>query len=195
MFSKESEMSLATRIGSLEVEWGSMFSGKSDALITAVKRAMIANKKIQAFKPQIDNRYSDDTIVTHDGKEIPCVVVKDSYDLMSRIDLNTEIVAIDEVQFFDDHIIEVINSLRRYGGTKVVVAGLDMWANGEPVELTSKLAAIAHKATKHHAVCVDTGEEAYLSYCLVEKEGDVLVGGNDKYIALSEKAYLERMKK
>lgn len=188
-------MPLAIRIGTLDVEWGSMFSGKSDALITAVKRAMIANKRVQVFKPRLDDRYSDDTIVTHDGREIDCIVAENSYDLMNRINLDTQVVAIDEIQFFDGHIIEVINSLRRYGGMDVIVAGLDMWANGEPVELTAKLAAIAHRATKHHAVCVETGEDAYISYCFVEKDGDVLVGGNDKYIALSEKAYLQRVRK
>lgn len=195
MFPGEKEMPLAERIGTLDVEWGSMFSGKSDALITAVKRAMIANKKIQVFKPRIDDRYSVDTIVTHDGREIDCMVVEDSYDLMNRISLDTDLVAIDEIQFFDDHIMSIVNSLRRYGGMDVVVAGLDMWANGDPVELTAKFAAIAHTATKHHAVCIDTGEDAYISYCFVEKQGDVLVGGTDKYIALSEKAYLERLQK
>lgn len=186
---------MTDRIGKLEVEWGSMFSGKTDALISKVRRVLIAGKKVHVFKPQIDNRYSDTRIVTHDGREVGCTVIKDSYELIKIVPTETQVVAIDEIQFFDDHIYEIINALRRHGGIDVIVAGLDMWATGEPVELTAKLAAIAHKANKHHAVCIDTGNDAYVSYCLVEKEGDVLVGGSESYIALSEEAFLKRKKK
>lgn len=186
---------MTDRIGTLEVEWGSMFSGKSDALISKVRRALIAGKKVQAFKPKLDDRYSDEKIVTHDGREVDCVIAENSFDLMALVNTDVDLVAIDEIQFFDDHILNIINSLRRYGGIDIVVAGLDMWATGEPVDLTARLAAISHKATKHHAVCIDTGKDAYISYCLVEKEGDVLVGGSDKYIALSEEAFLKRTEK
>lgn len=185
----------ARSVGKLDVEWGSMFSGKSDALISKVKRAVIAKKNVQVFKPLIDDRYSEESVVTHDGREIPCTVVKHSIEVFRNVNPDTDLIAIDEVQFFDKEIIAYINVLRRDYGIDVVVAGLDMWANGKPVPITSHLAAIARNVTKHHAVCVDTGKEAYISYCLVEKEDDVLVGGNDKYIPLSEEAYLERRKK
>lgn len=182
-------------VGRLDVEMGGMFSGKSEELIRKCRRAEIAGNKVQVFKPKLDDRYSDTEVVTHYGRSINCEVVTNSQELYRRVQPDTSVVAIDEVQFFDDRIYDIIMHLKRDKGIDVIVAGLDMWASGEPVMIVAKLAAVSNDVQKFHAVCQDTGEDAYISYCTVEKDGDVLVGGTDKYIALSEKAYLKRMNK
>jgi thymidine kinase len=184
---------MTKRIGTLEVDMGSMFSGKSEELIRKVRRAKIANKKVQVFKPKTDNRYSSEEVVTHYGNAIECIVVESSLDLVRAVDFDTDLIAIDEAQFFDDELFNVIKTLKRIGNQDVTVSGLDMWASGEPVMLMAKLAAIANKVEKFNAVCVDTGDEAYISFCTVDKKGDVLVGGADKYVALSEAAWLKRL--
>lgn len=188
---------LADRIGKLHVNWGGMFSGKTEDLVRRIRRAEYANKKVQVFKPYKDDRYGKDepTITTHVGFSIPAEVVKDSYELYDKLKHDTDLVAIDEIQFFDDEIVHVINAIRRYHGVDVIVSGLDMWSNGDPIALTSKLAAISTTCEKHRAVCVDTGDDAWISHCLIEKDTDILVGGTESYIALSEKAFLERTRK
>lgn len=181
-----------TYIGELHVDWGSMFSGKTESLIRRVRRAEYANKKVQVFKPRIDNRYGDTAVITHVGDKIEATIVDNSTQLAVALSHDTDLVAIDEVQFFDDGIIEAIRAMKRHMGIDVVVSGLDMWSTGEPVLLTAHLAAIANTVEKHNAVCVDTGRDAYVSYAMIEKESDVVVGGSESYIPVCEEAFLKR---
>lgn len=181
-----------TYIGELHVDWGSMFSGKTESLIRRVRRAEYANKKIQVFKPRIDNRYADTAVMTHIGDTIEATIVDDAKSLLRAVNEDTDLVAIDEGQFFDDEIIEVVRIMKRHMQIDVVISGLDMWSTGEPVPLMATLAAIANTVEKHNAVCVDTGRDAYVSYAMIEKTEDITVGGSESYIPVCEEAFLKR---
>lgn len=183
---------VGTYIGEVHVDWGSMFSGKTESLIRKVRRAEYANKKIQVFKPRIDNRYADTAVMTHIGDTINATIVNDAKSLLRAVDEDTDLVAIDEGQFFDEELIDVIRILKRHMQIDVVISGLDMWSTGEPILLMAKIAAIANTVEKHHAVCVDTGRDAYVSYAMIEKESDVVVGGSESYIPVCEEAFLKR---
>lgn len=181
------------KIGTLHVDWGSMYSGKTESMIRKVRRAEYANKKVQVFKPKKDNRYEDEEkIISHSNDQVYAIAVADAYSLMLCVEKDTDVIAIDEAQFFDDFLIDAILALKRNRGVDIVISGLDMWSTGEPVILMAKLAAIANTVDKHQAVCIDTGMDAYVSYCLVDKKDNVLVGGSESYIALSEEAFLRR---
>ena len=186
---------MAKRIGTLDVIMGSMFAGKTEEIIRRIKRARIADKKVQVFKPKIDNRYSEDAIVTHSGESVKCEVVKNSHELFMLVELDTELIIIDEVQFFDDELIHYIRAIKRHMGIDIVVSGLDMWASGEPIPLVGKLACIANNVLKLKAVCSETGEDAYISHRIIDAEGDVVIGGAESYVALSEEAYLRAIGK
>ncbi len=117
--------------GWIEVICGSMFSGKTEELIRRVKRANYAKLKIQVFKPAIDDRYDEENIVSHDQIKIPSIKVNTVNDIRANINFDSEIIAIDEVQFFDDSIIKLCNELAD-GGKRVIIAGLDQDFRGEP---------------------------------------------------------------
>lgn len=181
------------RVGTLHVEWGGMFSGKTESLIGKMKRAQYAQKKVQMFKPALDNRDEKTIVRSHGGDELVAIAVHSSYEILSQLDPKTQTVGIDETQFFDENIVDVINILKRSYGVDVVISGLDMWSSGEPVMLMAKLAAIANTVEKHRAICVVSGQEAYISYTHVEKNGsDILVGAGKVYEAVSEEVYLSR---
>lgn len=177
--------------GHLEVICGSMFSGKSEELIRLLKRAIIANKKVQLFKPRIDDRYSDTEVVTHDGSSRhKSQVVEDAKHLLSLVEDDTRVVGIDEVQFFDKDIVEVIDTLTQ-NGKRVIVAGLDMYSSGDPFGEIGTLMAKAKYVKKIHAVCVGCGENSYYSHAISENKetnttSKVEVGSFGKYIAVCE---------
>lgn len=180
-------------IGTLHVEWGGMFSGKTESLIGKMKRAQYAQKKVQMFKPALDNRDEATIVKSHSGDELIAVSVDSSFEILTHLDPDTKTVGIDETQFFDENIVDVIRILKRTYGVDVVVSGLDMWSSGEPVILMAKLAAIANTVTKHRAICVVSGKDAYLSYTHQDKQGsDILVGASTVYEAVSEEVYLSR---
>lgn len=179
-------------VGELHVDWGSMFSGKTEELIKRVRRAEYANKNVQVFKPRIDDRYAKTAVMTHVGDAIEATIVNSSKELLATVNCDTDLVAIDEGQFFDEDLIEVILIMKRHMEIDVVVSGLDMWSTGEPIMMMAKLAAIANTVTKHRAVCMDTGRDAYISYAKIEKTSDVVVGGSESYMALCEEAFLKR---
>lgn len=145
--------------GSIEVICGSMFSGKTEELLRRIKRAQIARQKVQVFKPVIDNRYSTDHVQSHDANRIPSRPVEKARDILKFVEDNTQVVGVDETQFFDDAIIEVVQKLA-FRKMRVIVAGLDLDFRGQPFGPMPKLLAIAEDVTKLSAVCVICGNPA-----------------------------------
>lgn len=179
-----------TRKSYLEVICGSMYSGKSEELIRRIKRAIIANKKVQLFKPKLDDRYSATEVVTHDGVKHESEIVDNSTHLLSLVRNDTEVVGIDEVQFFSEDIVDTVVELTNRG-IKVIVAGLDMYSTGEPFGPIGNLMVKAKYVQKLHAVCVGCGRDAYISHAVSENydtntESKVKVGSVGEYIAVCE---------
>jgi thymidine kinase len=175
--------------GSIEVITGSMFSGKTEELIRRVKRAVYARQKIQAFKPRIDDRYDSSSIVSHAAAAggdksgvLEAVAVATSESLESRVLDETQVVAIDEAQFFDRGIVDVAQRLADRG-VRVLVAGLDQDYLGRPFHPMPELMAVAELVTKVHAVCTVCGDTASRSQRLVPEGATVLVGGSESYEA------------
>ena len=178
------------QFGWIEVICGSMFSGKTEELIRRLKRAKIANQKIQIFKPSIDSR-SDEYIESHDKKKIKSITVKTAYDIF-EIGKDFDVIGIDEVQFFDNDIISVCNSLAN-NGVRVIAAGLDMDYLGHPFGPMPNLMAIAEYVTKLHAVCSETGNIANYSYRKKKEDSIILIGEEDEYKALSRELFFKKM--
>ncbi len=170
---------IPNQIGWIEVVCGGMFSGKTEELIRRAKRAHIAGQKVVVVKPKVDNRYSDESIVSHDESALPGLVV-DTADQMVLLTGDAEVVCIDEAQFFDKQLINVANTLAN-DGKRVIIAGLDMDFEGQPFEPMPQLLAIAEYVTKLHAVCSESGSMAHYSQRVVESEDRVLVGETDAY--------------
>jgi thymidine kinase len=170
------------RPGWIEVITGSMFSGKSEELIRRLRRAQIAKQKVQIFKPAIDNRYSDDQIVSHSEMKIPSVNVTSSREMKAKVLPDTEVIGIDEGQFFDAELPVVCNELAD-GGMRVVVAGLDTDYLGKPFEPMPQLLAIAEYITKTLAICMVCGGPANHTQRLVRSSDRVLVGASGTYEA------------
>jgi thymidine kinase len=170
------------RAGWIEVITGSMFSGKSEELIRRLRRAQIARQKVQIFKPLIDNRYSDDHIVSHSEMRMASQNVKSSDELVTLVDEDTEVVGIDEGQFFDANLPAACVVLANKG-KRVIVAGLDQDYLGKPFEPMPQLLAIAEYITKTHAICVVCGEPANHTQRLIASRDRVLVGAGGLYEA------------
>jgi thymidine kinase len=168
--------------GWLEVITGSMFSGKSEELIRRLRRAQIARQKVQIFKPAIDDRFSSDEIVSHSEMKIASVNVSSSRELLSRVQPDTEVVGIDEGQFFDAELPAVCNTLAAQG-KRVIVAGLDQDYLGKPFEPMPQLLAIAEYITKTLAICMVCGGPANHTQRLVASKERVLVGATGTYEA------------
>lgn len=172
--------------GWIEVICGSMFSGKSEELIRRVRRAQFAKMKVLVFKPAIDNRYSETNVVSHNGNSEDAFAVKSSLDILDRLDKDTQCVAIDEVQFFDDHIVPVAQKLANEG-YRVICAGLDQDFKGEPFGPISKLLAVAEYITKLQAICMSCGSPASRTQRLINGEPAhiqdpiILVGASESY--------------
>jgi thymidine kinase len=173
---------LARRSGTVEVITGSMFSGKTEELIRRVKRALFARQRVQAFKPRIDNRYDPQRIVSHGAVAVDAIAVAGSESLEERVQDETQLVAIDEAQFFDRGIVEVCERLANQG-IRVIVAGLDQDYLGRPFAPMPELMAIAEEVTKVHAVCTVCGAAASRSQRLISQATTVLVGGAETYEA------------
>lgn len=168
--------------GWIEVITGSMFSGKSEELIRRLRRAQIARQRVQIFKPRIDDRYGEGHIVSHSEMRIGSEAVKDSSELLARVSPDTEVVGIDEGQFFDAQLPLVCNQLAS-GGKRVIVAGLDQDYLGRPFEPMPQLLAIAEYITKTLAICVVCGGPANHTQRLVVSSDRVLVGASGIYEA------------
>ncbi len=175
------------RRGRVEVICGSMFSGKTEELIRRMKRAKFARQSVEIFKPSVDTRYSDDDVVSHEGNSIPSTPVETSASIL-LLGSDTEVIGIDEAQFFDDNIVEVCNELANRG-TRVIVAGLDLDFKGIPFGPMPALCAIADEVTKVHAICVKCGTLAYVSHRTVHNEKRVLLGEKLEYEPLCRECY------
>ncbi len=175
--------------GWVEVIAGSMFSGKSEELIRRLNRARIARQKVQVFKPGIDARYSIEEIASHSGQKHISIPVSSTAEMMTFIDADTEVVGIDEAQFFDMAILDAVNRLAEEG-KRVIVAGLDQDYTGKPFEPMPQLLSIAEFITKTHAICVKCGSTANYSQRTVESEERVEVGASDKYEARCRKCFV-----
>lgn len=159
-----------------------MFSGKTEELIRRLKRALLARQRVQAFKPRIDDRYDPSRIVSHEAVSVEAVAVASSGSLEERVDDETQVVAIDEAQFFDRGIVEVCERLANRG-VRVIAAGLDQDYLGRPFPPMPELMAIAEEVTKVHAVCSACGGAASRSQRLIAEATTVLVGGIETYEA------------
>lgn len=177
--------------GWIEVICGSMFSGKTEELIRRLRRAMLAHQEVGIFKPVIDTRYAEDKVVSHDENHVTSTPVAFAHDILLAA-APFDVVGIDEVQFFDDEIMEVANKLANQG-KRVVIAGLDMDFLGQPFAPMDKLMAIAEYITKVHAICMNCGNVASYSHRRTESKEMVVLGEKDIYEALCRKCFYEKM--
>ncbi len=175
--------------GWIEVICGVMFSGKSEELIRRVRRATIARRSVQVFKSHLDARYAGlYNVSSHDGTMIEAAPVDASTEIMSQVRPDTELVAIDEVQFLDDGVVEVVTALAR-DGIRVVLAGTDTDFRGEPFGPMGTLMAVAEQVTKLQAICVVCGDLACRNQRLIDGQParydspTIMVGGQESYEA------------
>jgi thymidine kinase len=174
--------------GWIEVIVGSMFSGKSEELIRRLRRAQIARQRVQIFKPAIDTRFAEDEIVSHSAMRIASTPVAGSAEILERVEEATEVVGIDEGQFFDLDLPSVCHTLADRG-KRVIVAGLDQDYLGKPFEPMPHLLAIAEFITKTHAICMVCGHPANHTQRLVASDDRVLVGAQGVYEARCRKCF------
>ena len=181
--------------GWVEVIIGPMYSGKSEELIRRIRRTKIAKQKVQVFKPEIDNRYSKDDVVSHCGGKEEAVQVTNSSQILTLLDVDTQVIAIDEVQFFDKGIINVITTLAD-DNKRVICAGLDMDFKGEPFGPIPTILAIAEFVDKIQAICVVCGNPATRTQRLINGEPAkyedpiVLIGATESYEARCRKCHI-----
>lgn len=186
MFVERTSSSLF-RKGCIEVICGSMFSGKTEELIRRLKRAQIAKLRVEIFKPQTDNRYHVDNVVSHNATQIPSVPVKESAEIL-KIASSIDVVGIDEAQFFDKGLPKVCIALASKG-IRVIIAGLDMDYKGKPFGPMPELLACAEYVTKVHAICVRCGDLASHSYRKSESKELVVLGETNIYEALCRSCF------
>lgn len=177
--------------GWIEVICGSMFSGKTEELIRRLNRALIANQKVEIFKPSIDKRYHVENVVSHNSNAIRSTPVDFASDILLKAG-NSEVVGIDEAQFFDNSLVEVCTKLSN-SGKRVIIAGLDMDFEGKPFEPIPTLMGIAEYVTKVHAICALCGNIATFSYRLSKDTETVKLGEKDAYEARCRSCYLQGM--
>ncbi len=170
---------LSKNIGWIEVICGGMFSGKTEELIRRARRAQFADQKVIIVKPEIDKRYDDVHVVSHNATALPGIVASTA-DQIVLMTGNAEVVCIDEAQFFDNRLVEVANTLAN-SGKRVIIAGLDMDFEGKPFEPMPEILAIAEYVTKLHAICAESGMPAHYSQRVVESDQRILVGESEAY--------------
>ncbi|CAH2215025.1 thymidine kinase [Tepidibacter aestuarii] len=181
--------------GYIEVVIGPMYSGKSEELIRILKRSKIAKQNVVAFKPAIDNRYSNEDVVSHNGSSVTAIPIKSAKEIYNHIDSDTQVVGIDEVQFFEDEVVDIALDLADKG-IRVITAGLDMDFRGEPFGPTPRLLAVAEFVEKLQAVCMVCGNPAHRTQRLINgqpaKYDDpiILVGATESYEARCRKCHV-----
>ncbi len=175
-------------LGWIEVICGPMFSGKSEELIRRLRRAEIARQRVQIFKPGIDQRYSEDHIVSHSELKIRSESVKDATEIRNKLDWRTEVIGIDEAQFLGEKIIEVVQQLADMG-KRVIVAGLDTDYLGRPFHPMPELLAIADEITKDLAICMRCGNPAKHTQRLVASDDLIVVGAAGMYEARCRRCF------
>lgn len=169
------------RSGWLEIIVGSMFSGKTEELLRRLRRSQIAHQKVGLFKILMDNRYSEDQVVSHDLSFMKAQQVQQSSNILLRA-TEYEVIGIDEVQFFDEAIIEISQEMARQG-KRVIMAGLDMDFSGRPFDPVPGLMAVSEYVTKLHAICQQCGCLATHSYRLLPSRDQILLGASEQYEA------------
>ena len=174
--------------GWIEVITGSMFSGKSEELIRRLRRAQIARRKVQIFKPAIDSRYSEEHIVSHSEMRMESKLVHSAGEILEGVGADTEVIGIDEGQFFDSSITEVVQALADKG-VRVIVAGLDQDYLGRPFEPMPQLMATAEYVDKMLAICMQCGAPANRTQRLVHSTARVVVGGAHAYEARCRRCF------
>lgn len=182
-------LAFGPRTGCIEVVCGSMFSGKTEELLRRIKRAKLARQRVQLFKPRVDDRYDAVKVVTHEGVNADAHPVGSAQELLDCVHAESVVVGIDEVQFFDERIIAVSETLADRG-IRVIVAGLDQDYRGQPFGPIPSLMAIAEYVTKLHAVCASCGAYACRSQRLVASEGQLFVGGAAAYEARCRRCFV-----
>ena len=187
--SKEMFLESAKKAGSIEVICGSMFSGKTEELIRRLKRAKFAKQNVKIFKPCIDVRYSEDEVVSHDSHSIDSTPIS-SPEMMLDIADDVQVVGVDEAQFFDNSIIEVVQTLANRG-VRVIIAGLDTDFLGKPFGPMPALMAVAEDIQKVHAICVRCGSPANHSHRLSKSDELVVLGETDIYEPLCRHCFNE----
>lgn len=176
------------RSGSMEVITGSMFCGKTDELIRRLRRATIARQQVQVFKPAIDNRYAERKVTSHAGSDFEAQPIEQAGEILRYLDENTTVVAIDEAQFFDNQIIDIVQRLADQG-KRVIVAGLDTDFRGEPFGPMPVLMAKAEHVDKLQAICMICGEPASRTQRIINgkparyDEPVVIIGASEMYEA------------
>lgn len=183
--------------GRVEVICGSMFSGKTEELIRRIRRAQIARQEVQVFKPMIDTRYAIEKVTSHNGQNFQAVPVVNSTELVNCMAASTTVVAIDEAQFFDAGLLEVVGVMAM-GGIRVICAGLDLDFRGEPFGPIPPLMCLAEEVTKLHAICAVCGEDASRTQRLVNGEAAryddpiIMVGASEAYEARCREHHVVR---
>ena len=175
-------------VGWIEVICGSMFSGKTEELIRRLRRAQIARQRVQIFKPKIDERYSQDHLVSHSEMRLKSEAVSSADEILQRIDWRAEVIGVDEAQFFDARLVQVCNQLADLG-KRVVVAGLDKDYLGKPFEPMPQLMAVAEYIEKTLAICMKCGNPANYTQRLVDSSDRVLVGATGTYEARCRRCF------
>lgn len=188
----ENSTNSAKRNGWIEVICGSMFSGKTEELIRRLKRAKIAKQKVEIFKPDVDKRYDEIKVVSHDQNYITSTPVTSSTNILLLAN-DVDVIGIDEAQFFDMEIVNVCNDLANRG-IRVIIAGLDMDYTGKPFGPIPALLATAEYVTKVHAICMKCGNLAHISHRIVPNEKLVLLGEKDSYEPLCRNCFTDAAK-
>ena len=174
--------------GWIEVICGSMFSGKTEELISRMRREMYARTPVQIFKPRTDDRYAVGAVVSHSKRELPCVAVDKASDIMMHLRPDAVVVGIDECQFFGDALLPVVETLA-HRGLRVICAGLDQDFRGQPFEPMPRLMAVAEYVTKKLAICMRCGNPANRSQRLSSSDSQVLLGAEDVYEARCRRCF------
>jgi thymidine kinase len=176
------------KIGWIEVICGPMFSGKSEELIRRLRRAMIARKRVQVFKPALDTRYSNDEIVSHADVRMKSEVVGNVQEVLTRLDWRTEVVGFDEANFLGPDLVDLSNQLAD-SGKQVIIAGLDTDFMGRPFPPIPELLALAESITKTLAICMRCGNPAKHTQRLVESADLIVVGAAGMYEARCRRCF------
>jgi thymidine kinase len=176
--------------GWIEIISGCMFSGKTEELIRRINRAKIAKQEVAIFKPSLDHRYHSKHVISHNANAVYSTPVDSAHEILEKIG-TASVVGIDEIQFFEENIVDVCVTLAN-NGVRVIGAGLDMDYRGLPFGAMPQLMAVAEFVTKIHAICVKCGNVANFSYRLVPSEEQVLLGETDAYEARCRKCFYEK---
>jgi thymidine kinase len=174
--------------GWVEVITGSMFSGKSEELIRRLRRAIIAKQRVQVFKPALDDRYTASQVVSHSRWRLEAERVHKAAEILDKVDPRTEVVGIDEAQFFDEELVTICSHMADLG-KRVIVAGLDMDFRGEPFGPMPKLLSIAEEVEKVHAICARCGAPASYTQRLTQAQEQVVVGAAEIYEARCRRCF------